>query len=258
MISKENILDFETRKKIYEFIEENPGLNVNEISRRTETPRTTLLHHLRFLEKHELVKIKTNGKMKNKGVYKRVYATHELGEQDKEIHELLRTKIPCKIILHFFFSIACSQIELSRELDLHPALVSYHLKKMMKMGIIEEAPMENGIIYTHPTPKYPRIIDRKPQGREIFYRRKNQKTFMAIGRIMIAHKDSLADRQYIDEIFSYYRTLIDIGINKKNRLKNAEKKVIEKDGKKVAYFKLLSEEDLYNVFFEIFKPPFCA
>ena len=251
MLSKKNILDFETRREIYEFIQENPGLNIREISRRTEVPKTTLLHHLRFLEKQELVELKSKGR------YRFIYAKYELGSQDREILELLRTKVPCRILLHLFFTISCSQIELSRELDLHPVLVSYHLKKMMEMGIIEKTTAENGIIYPYPGPNDKRIVCRKPQGREIFYRRKNQKIFDSVSRIMIAHKDSLADAQYIDEYFSYMQSLIDMGVIKE-MYKSKEIRVVEKDGKKVSHFRLPSGENIYNAFMEIFRPPFCA
>ena len=142
MISKRNILNFETRRKIYEFVENNPGLHFNEISRRIEIPRTTLFHHLRVLEKQDLIELRY------KGEYKYVYPKNELGAKEKEILELLRKKIPCIILLHFFFSHSCSQIELSRDLNLHPSTVSYHLKKMMKMGIIEVATAEN-VLFIH-------------------------------------------------------------------------------------------------------------
>jgi len=252
MITKKNILDLEARRKIYAFIQENPGLNVNKLSRRIEIPKTTLLHHLRFLEKQELIELKHNGE------YKHVYVTHELGAQDKEILEMLRKKIPCRILLHFFTSPSCSQIELSQELEIRPSVISYHLKKMVKMGIIEKARAENGIIYPYPGPKDKRVICKMPRGREVFYRRKNQKIFDAVGKIMIAHKDSLTNKQYIDEYFSYYQSLAEMGAFKQ-RLKNSEKKVIEKDGKKVSLIKINHHQDkFYEIFTELFRPPFCA
>ena len=57
-----NILELETRRKIYDFIQKFPGLHVREISRRLEIPFSTLQYHLRFLEKRELVKAKDDGK----------------------------------------------------------------------------------------------------------------------------------------------------------------------------------------------------
>ena len=45
---------------------------------------------------------------------------------------------------------------------------------MMKMGIIEEATAENGIIYPFPDPKDRIIISKKLHRREIFYRQKSK------------------------------------------------------------------------------------
>jgi DNA-binding MarR family transcriptional regulator len=253
MITKKNILDLEARRKIYEFIEENPGLTVNEISKRMKIPFTTLRYHIRALEKQELIKIR------KKGICKFIYTKYEIGAQDKEIIELLRKKIPCRILLYFFLSPVCSQTELSKELDSDPSTVFYHLKNLMKKGIIEEAPMENGITYPYPSPKVPRFMNKTPRGREIFYRCKNQQMFMAIGRIMTAHKNSLADPQHIEEFLSFLKSLYsDWELNREYILKNAEKKVIEKNGKKVIHFKKPSEEEFYDIFYEIFRPPFCA
>ncbi|UCH71911.1 MAG: winged helix-turn-helix transcriptional regulator [Thermoplasmatales archaeon] len=252
MISKKNILDFEARRKIFKFVEDNPGLNVNEISRRIEVPLTTLLHHLRILEKQDLIDLKSKGK------YTLIYSKYELGVQEKEILELLRKKIPCRILLYSYFSTSCSQIELSRELNLHPSTINYHLKKMIKMGIIEEAPVKNGYIYPNATPNDTRIQCRTSKGREIFYRRKNPKTSKAIGRIMTVHKNSLSNKRYIDEYFSYLKSLRDCGFVKNDYKKNTERIVIEKDGKKVTHFKILTNEEMCDLILEFFKLPFCA
>jgi predicted transcriptional regulator len=83
MISKRNILNFETRRKIYEFVENNPGLHFSEISRRIGIPRTTLFHHIRVLEKQDLVELRC------KREYKYIYPKNDLGAQEKEILELL-------------------------------------------------------------------------------------------------------------------------------------------------------------------------
>jgi DNA-binding transcriptional ArsR family regulator len=177
---------------------------------------------------------------------------------EKEILELLRKKVPCRILLFLFFTPICTQKELSIELDLHPSTVSYHLNKMVKMRIIEEAPVENGIIYPYPDPNDTRTIGKVPQKNEIFYRRKNQQVFQAIGKIMIAHKNSLADKRYIDEYFSYLKNLRSWGLNGRYLEKLRDKKVVEKDGKKIKLSVLKDDDRLYNLFLEIFRPPFCA
>jgi len=251
MISKKNILDFEARRNIYEFVEGNPGLNVGEISRRMEIPFTTLFHHLSKLEKQELIELKSKGRDKL------AYAKFSIGVEEKKILELLREKIPCRILLHLFLVRSCTQNELSKELNLHPATVSYHLKKMIKKEILVEDPVENGIIHLHPG-ETRRIMIRKPKGREIFYRYKNLQTILTIRKIMIANKNSLEDSQYIDEFFSMIKSLSDEGFFLKHSINQVKRRVIKKNGKKVTYKVVPEGKDFYDHFLDIFRPPFCA
>ena len=51
MISKKNILKLEIRRKIYDFVDKNPGLHVREISRRMDIPINTLIYHIKYLKK---------------------------------------------------------------------------------------------------------------------------------------------------------------------------------------------------------------
>ena len=93
MISENNILKLGTRKRIYNFILEYPGLHLREISRRTNIPFSGLKYHLDFLEKQGLVIKKANRR------YLRYYVSKKVSEKDKEILNLLRQDIPCRIIL---------------------------------------------------------------------------------------------------------------------------------------------------------------
>ena len=126
-----NVLNLKARREIYNFILKNPGLHIREISRQLNIPKTTLTYHLKFLKKEEIIKEKFEGG------FKRIFIKEDLGSQDKEILNLLRQDIPSKIFIYFIFSLAPSQIEISKALELHPATVSYHLKKLEEKGVIE-------------------------------------------------------------------------------------------------------------------------
>ena len=92
MIFKENILKLEKRREIYNFILENPGLHLREISRRINISFGGLRHHLDILKKQELIITKDDLK------YTRYYATQKVGKNDREILNLLRQDVPRKII----------------------------------------------------------------------------------------------------------------------------------------------------------------
>ena len=93
MINKNDILKLQTRRKIYDCIKKNPGLHFSEISRKLDVPKTTLIYHLKYLEKLEIVISKTE-----QG-YKRYYIKQTVGAKDKEILNILRQEIPLRIVL---------------------------------------------------------------------------------------------------------------------------------------------------------------
>ena len=193
MISNKNVLNLKIRQKIYNYILETPGLHVRELSRRTNIPRTTLNYHLRYLKKQELI-------LERKEVgYKRIYATKNLGEKDKKILNLLRQEIPCKILIYFIFNLISSQKELSKELDEKPAVISFHIKKLIDMEIIEPAIIKNGLVKRLVKSKF---ILRKPIGPEIIYILKNFEVSNTIYKLLITHKNNLADKYTIDAIDS--------------------------------------------------------
>jgi DNA-binding transcriptional ArsR family regulator len=93
MISNENILNLETRNKIYNFISKNPGLHLMEISRKRNIPKSTLRYHLNFLISQGLVT------QEEHGGYLRYYIIKKIGRRDRELFNLLRQDGPRKIIL---------------------------------------------------------------------------------------------------------------------------------------------------------------
>ena len=230
---KENIKEFGKRKKIYDFIAKNPGLNKREVSRRLHIPITTLTYHLKYLKKLNLIKEKIDGE------YLRIFVSNEIGKNDKQLLCLFRNKNSCKIFLYLLFSLSFSQIELSKELELTPPTVAYHLKKMVKMGIIEEVPVKNGLIYPFPNPKMDYVIQRKRVKSEKFYRRKNQEILNEASRVLIAHKHSLSDENLINSYLDY----------------------LECWGNIIPVKKLKSIDYRINTVIEsvsdIFRPPFC-
>lgn len=52
---RDEILEYETRRRVYHLIEDEPGLHLREIERRSGIPLSTLRHHLRYLQEHRLV-----------------------------------------------------------------------------------------------------------------------------------------------------------------------------------------------------------
>lgn len=197
MLSKNNILDLKNRQDIFQFISDNPGLNISELSQKFNIPRSTLRYHLRYLIKLNLISIKIDRKNK------RLYSCDLVGKKDKELLSLLRQKIPFKIIMNLVFPGYCSKTELAKDLDLHPSTIHFHIDKLLSMNIIKPVEVKNGKFISFQ--KHKPIFFKKPIGREIFYMWKNSDIFLDVYRLLITHKESLLDPNVIDDYYDFVR-----------------------------------------------------
>lgn len=155
MINKENALEIEKRRCIYQLILNNPGLHLREIFRKLNMSQGTIRHHLKYLHSRELITaIKDNG-------YKRFYVKNKIGIKEKDLFSLLRNEISQNIVLHLLINMASSVTRISEQLELTKDVVNYHLKKLLKSGIIEQVKVSNGFVNVkrnYPTfKKYDRI-----------------------------------------------------------------------------------------------------
>ena len=154
-----NLLEFKTRRQIYQFISKNPGLHKRELSRMLKIPKTTLNYHLIYLEKRELITKKTEL------CYVRYYTKNKMGARERELISLFRNENIRHIIAVFFVQITTSEIELSDFLEKHPNTIKYYLKKLHDADVIIPAIKgENVMISPAGT-----IIRRTAVGREIIY-----------------------------------------------------------------------------------------
>lgn len=235
MVSGKEILIFQKRKELYDFINRNPGLHVREISRKSKIPMTTLLYHLIYLTKIGLIKEKSDGK------FKRIFISNKMGIKDEEILILLRNKNSCKILIYFLFSLSCSQIELSNNLEMPPSTVSYYLKKMINLGIIEEVPVENGQI--QPFIKKDKVIRRKPTSSEKFYRRKSGDVINLVYKLLVTSKYSLFDEDIVDS-FIFIQKYVE------KQKDHADKKIIKNINDQI--------DSVVDWFQSFFPPYFCS
>lgn len=188
MIDRKNILNLAIRHKIYIYIKKNAGLHLSKISKNLSIPRTTLIHHLRYLEDCDLIDKKREGK------YLRYYSKESFGTFEKKLLSLLRQEIPCNIILIIYMYLAVSRVHISRILEIQPTTVDFHFKKLIDADIIEPAPVGKDGVYFYKK----KILKRKPKTKEIIYRFKD---VHQIDKILIAHKDSFKDVKLIKMIF---------------------------------------------------------
>ena len=148
----DDLLELESRRNIYNLIQENPGLHLSKIAELSKLRISHVEYHLGYLEKHEvIVCIKEEG-------YRRYYVKETVGIKDKAVLALLRQEIPLKIVLYLLRYPRSLHKDILEHFDIAPSTLSYHLKKLQKRGIID----------VHTTPKGERqysVVDEKEMTR---------------------------------------------------------------------------------------------
>ena len=111
----------ENARRIYEFIEYNPGMHLREISRGLNIHISTLRYHLNYLEKNELI---VSRKEENIRIF---FIADKLSSMDKNITSLLQQKQFRDIILLIIISSGLTHSEICDKLSLKPPTLSKYI-----------------------------------------------------------------------------------------------------------------------------------
>ncbi|MFQ5837479.1 MAG: winged helix-turn-helix transcriptional regulator [Thermoplasmata archaeon] len=133
------VLDLESRRRIFEFLQQYPGLHLRELERQLGMDVRALRYHLEFLEKHEAItSLMQEGYLR---YYPRQwdegYFRERVGAFEKRVLGLLRQRMPLHLILLLLDQGEMSSEELQTHAGIAPSTLSYHLKKLSKLQLIE-------------------------------------------------------------------------------------------------------------------------
>lgn len=126
-LKKEEILDHFTRGKIYGYIVANPGDHYNSIKKALELSDGSFSHHIHILEKEGIIKSARDG------TYRRFYLPG-MKVQDNG-GSLKRSQL--LIIDSIKETPGISQKDIASILGVSSATVNYHLKELIKLGIVK-------------------------------------------------------------------------------------------------------------------------
>ncbi|MBN1941635.1 MAG: winged helix-turn-helix transcriptional regulator [Candidatus Diapherotrites archaeon] len=140
--TKDDALLLDSRQRIYNLIDQNPGLHFREIQRRTNLAVGSLQYHLDYLVKKHLIKIEKRGK------FTRYYAVMglQLGEAQTTM-SLLRQESLRKIVIFLLTKKRVNNTRISKALALSPSTVSWHLDKLVDSGVVEKKRRGRKIFY---------------------------------------------------------------------------------------------------------------
>ncbi len=144
---KEEVLELETRRRIYTAISLNPGLHFRELQRQLEISTGLLDYHLKYMEKKELIVSRRDGS------YLRYYARNQVPRDMKELLPFLRQEITRTILIYLLQNPGAMHGDILQNLTISGATLSYHLKKMTAAGIVERNRVGRESRYTVKNPE---------------------------------------------------------------------------------------------------------
>ena len=138
-LEKEKILKHETRGRIREKIENDPGIHYNELKKYLKINNGALAYHLQVLEREKFIQ------SKNVGRFKYFFpATMKLPKRFFKMNEI--QKIIFKKLIK---SPGISQKKLAEEIGSSTSTVNYNIRILHEKGIISIIKEENKIKYTY-------------------------------------------------------------------------------------------------------------
>jgi predicted transcriptional regulator len=162
----------ENRKKIFDYISNNPGVHLRKISRDINIHLSTLRYHLDYLEEEGLISSK---KEDNLRIY---YASGKLNPLEKILTPLLQQKRFRDIIIALIEAPDLTSSQLAQKFSLSPSTTSKY------MNILEKRD----------------IVSHEKIGREKRYRIKDEG---GVVKLLITYKKSFWDI-FVDNVIDLY------------------------------------------------------
>jgi predicted transcriptional regulator len=124
----------EIRKRIYDVVVKNPGLNLSKIAEMLNMSPQLAEYHLLYLQRNNIILgVKEKG-----GYYKRFYVKDsDVGTREKRIVALLRQEHLLNIVLAVLRHPNIKHKKLSQFLDIHPSTLSHHLNRLDECGLFD-------------------------------------------------------------------------------------------------------------------------
>jgi Uncharacterized protein conserved in archaea len=136
------MLELETRKEIFEYVQTNPGVHFSQAKRDLDMETGLLQHHLETLQEYGvLMSQEHQGK-------RRLFVAEELTEEEREILSSLRYETTRHILLFLIQEETARNGSIAEELGVAPATVSWHVPRLVEDGIVSEIQDGRTTLYT--------------------------------------------------------------------------------------------------------------
>ena len=130
-----------TRDMILDFVKAHPGTHLRKVGRELKLGNGDLQYHLSVLEKQGRVSTA------RVGLYKLFFPSGVFGEKETAILSALSTESQREILMLLIRNPALSQTQIAHLIGLTPATISWHMKRLSELGIVEQTKNGRRVIY---------------------------------------------------------------------------------------------------------------
>lgn len=203
MTDHDDPLALESRRLIYDYIRETPGAHLRKVHRGVALPFGQVLYHLAYLEKHDLIVVKKDGR------FNRYFVKNIFNAGEKDALAILRHDVPRRIAILLMFQPRLTHKDMLGYVDVSPSTLSFHLQKMVEAS----------------------ILAKETQGRESFYWVADEKT---CAKVLIMHRESF-DSEVVDRFADLWLSMNFLGREERERTVDADPTLKKRAGASILH-----------------------
>ncbi len=133
-IERSGVLDLDVRRRIVDFVRENPGLHLRGMATQMGLAVSTLEYHCYQLVKHGVLATREGAG------FKAFYPAEGLDRRDKDVLYLVRHEVPRRICAHLALNPGATPKELRPVAGVSAPTLSFHLNKLREAELVREEP----------------------------------------------------------------------------------------------------------------------
>jgi len=120
------------QQRVYQYIKQHPGVHLRKVCRDLGLAMGDVQYHIDRLEK--------NGSVKSarRGLYRQFYPAGIFGEREGVVLSVLAQATPRELLLHIIAAPGCSQEDLASSLGLSAPSISWNMKRLVQLGLVEQ------------------------------------------------------------------------------------------------------------------------